>query len=74
MATMWVRPVRRVALSAASLASVPEFAKNTRPSGAPSSASSFSASSIWGSLAKKLEMCPSVESWVVTASTRAGCA
>ena len=30
-ATRWVRPVRRVSLKAASLASVPELVKNTRP-------------------------------------------
>ena len=36
-ATRWVRPVRRVSLKAASLASVPELVKNTRP-GLPSDA------------------------------------
>ncbi len=29
--TTWVRPVRRVSLNAASLASVPELVKNTLP-------------------------------------------
>ena len=72
--TTWVRPVRRVSLNAASLASVPELVKKTLPSAGalPSSPSSFSASSTWGSLVKKLEMCPSVPSWLVTASTSAG--
>ena len=37
-ATRWVRPVRRVSLNAASLASVPELVKKTRPVGAPTSA------------------------------------
>ena len=32
-ATRWVRPVRRVSLKAASLASVPELVKKTRPVG-----------------------------------------
>ena len=36
-ATTWVRPVRRVSLKAASLASAPELVKNTLPAGAPSS-------------------------------------
>ena len=31
VATTWVRPVRRVSLNAASLASAPELAKNTLP-------------------------------------------
>ena len=31
-ATTWVRPVRRVSLNAASLASVPELVKKTLPS------------------------------------------
>ena len=75
-ATTWVRPVRRVSLNAASLASVPELARNTRPGPAAppgsASASSFSARRTWGSLAKKFEMWPSVESWSVTAATSAG--
>ena len=65
-ATRWVRPVRRVSLNAASTASVPELVKNTRP-GASSRSRSRSASAICGSLVKKLEMWPSVPSWVVTA-------
>ena len=70
--TRWVRPVRRVSLNPASTASAPEFVKKTFPSPAPTSSRSFSASSICGSLAKKLEMWPSVESCSVTAATRAG--
>ena len=70
-ATMVVRPVRRVALKAASFASVPELVKNTLPS-APISSSSFSASSICGVDVKKFETCPRVVSCVVTASTIAG--
>ncbi len=53
--TMRVRPVRRVALNAASLASVPELVKKTRPSW-PTRSSSFSASSTCGLEVKKLEM------------------
>ena len=70
-ATMWVRPVRRVSLNAASLASVPELEKKTRPSvdldgaGPSSRSSSFSASSTWGRLVKKFEMWPSVRELVV---------
>ena len=60
-ATRWVRPVRRVSLKAASLASVPELVKNTRPPVARStSASSRSASSTWGALVKKFETWPRV--------------
>jgi hypothetical protein len=70
-ATRCVRPVRRVSLKAASLASVPELVKNTRPS-APTSDSSRSASSTWGALVKKFETWPSVVSCSVTAATRAG--
>ncbi len=73
IATRWVRPVRRVSLSAASLASVPELAKKTLPS-APRSDRSRSASATCGSVAKKLDTCPSVESCSVTADTSAGCA
>jgi hypothetical protein len=69
--TTWVRPVRRLSLNAASLASVPEFAKKTRPS-TPSSDSSRSASVTCGSVAKKFDTCPSVDSCSVTAATRAG--
>ena len=70
-ATRRVRPVRRVSLRAASLASAPELAKKTLPSD-PSSPSSRSARATCGSVAKKLETWPSVRSWVVTASTSAG--
>ena len=73
VATMWVRPVRRVSLNAASLASAPEFVKNTLP-GAPTRSSSRSASAICGAVAKKLETCPSVPSCWLTAATSAGCA
>ena len=72
VATRWVRPVRRVSLIAASLASAPELAKNTLPGPESSRASSRSASSTCGRVAKKLETWPSVDSWVVTASTSAG--
>ena len=61
-ATTWVRPVRRVSLNAASLASAPELVKKTLP-GPPASergASSRSASAICGSVAKKLETWPRV--------------
>ena len=63
---MWVRPVRRVSLNAASLASVPELVKKTLPSPGclPRRSSSFSASSTCGALVKKLEMCPRVPSWL----------
>ena len=59
-ATMWVRPVRRVSLNAASLASVPELEKNTRPLRRRAASSSRSASSTCGSLAKKFETWPRV--------------
>ncbi len=70
-ATRRVRPVRRVSLSAASLASAPELAKKTLPV-AGTRASSRSASSTCGWEVKKLETWPRVDSWAVTASTRAG--
>ena len=70
-ATRCVRPVRRVSLKAASLASVPELVKNTRPSAATSE-SSRSASSTWGALVKKFETWPRVASCSVTAATSAG--
>ena len=62
MATRWVRPVRRVSLNAASLASAPELVKNTLPppSGSPSRDSSRSASVTCGSVAKKFETWPRV--------------
>ena len=71
-ATRWVRPVRRVSLNAASLASVPELVKKTRPSRAPTSDRSRSASSTCGALVKKFETWPRVVSCSVTAATRAG--
>ena len=51
MATMRVRPVRRVSLKAASLASVPELVKNTLATGSPVSFASRSARRICCSLA-----------------------
>ena len=67
------RPVRRAILNAASLASVPEFAKKTRePSGARASPSSRSASAIWGGEPKKLETWPRVPSWAEIAAVRVG--
>ena len=61
MATTWVRPVRRVSLKAASLASAPELVKNTLPPPAAGpAASSRSASATCGSVAKKFETWPSV--------------
>ena len=60
-ATTWVRPVRRVSLNAASLASAPELAKNTLPAPARRAGrSSRSASATCGSVAKKFETWPSV--------------
>ena len=56
--------MRRVSLSAASLASAPELVKKTLPPvGRPIRASSRSASATWGSVAKKLETWPRVRSW-----------
>ena len=70
-----VRPVRRVSLNAASLASVPELVKNTaEPGGAPASASSRSASATCGGVAKKFETWPRVASCAVTAATQRGVA
>src|SRR5690625_6221698 len=72
-ARMRGRPVRRAILKAASLASLPELAKKTPdPSGASASRSSFSASSIWGAVAKKLETCPRVSACFVSADRIAG--
>ena len=68
IATMRVRPVRRVSLNAASLASVPELVKNTRLRSAPVTAASRSASRIWPSDAKKFDTCPSRPSWAATAA------
>ncbi len=68
--TRCVRPVRRVALNAASFASVPELVRKTRaPSGEPvSSSASLHAKATWGFEAKKLLMCPKVPSWAVIAA------
>ena len=65
------RPVRRTILKAASFASAPELAKKTRPS-RPVRASSRSASRSDGSLATRLDVWPSVATWVDTAWTTAG--
>ena len=72
-ATTWVRPVRRVSLNAASLASVPELVKNTFAGPAPDQRrrASRRARPAAG-LVKKLEMWPRVCSCSVTAATRAG--
>ena len=68
-----VRPVRRVSLTAASIASVPLLAKNTAdPLGAPAMRSRVSASSTCGSVVKKLDTWMSWAACLVTASTRAG--
>lgn len=71
VATMWVRPVSRPILKAASLASAPELQKNTRPS-RPKRWRSRSARATVGSAMKKLEMCPRDAICVLTASTIAG--
>ena len=63
---------RRTTLTAASLASVPELARNTLPSGAPSRPSSRSASSTCGSCRNRLEACASRLTWRLTASVSAG--
>ena len=62
VATMWVRPVRRVILKAASLASVPELVKNTR---VPCRASAqreqpLGQRDLRLGVAKKFDTCPSV--------------
>ena len=67
------RPVSRLILNAASLASAPELQKNTRP-GRPASSSSRSASSTPGSCIARLETCPRVCACFVIASTTLGCA
>ena len=63
-ATRWVRPVRRVSLSAASLASAPELVKKTLPAPAPSSVEQPLGQLDLGPVAKKFETWPSVCSWV----------
>ena len=72
-AMILVRPVSRVILKAASLASVPELVKNTRP--VPPSeamATSRSASATWAGVAKKFETCPSVAICPVMADSTVG--
>ncbi len=71
VATMWVRPVSRPILKAASLASAPELQKKTLPS-RPKRRSSRSARATVGSAMKKLEMWPREPIWRLTASTIAG--
>ncbi len=79
---IFVRPVRRVSLNAASLASVPELVKNTRAwiDGSPSGAAGQdelgqpSASATWAGVVKKLETWPNVEIWPVIAASTVGCA
>ncbi len=71
VATMWVRPVSRPILKAASLASAPELQKKTLPS-RPKSCSSRSARATVGSAMKKLEMWPRDAICLPTASTIAG--
>lgn len=71
VATMWVRPVSRPILNAASLASAPELQKKTLPS-RPKSWSSRSARATVGSAMKKLEMWPREATCLLTASTIAG--
>ena len=67
------RPVSRLILNAASLASAPELQKKTRP-GRPARSSSRSASATPGSCIARLETCPSFCAWAVIASTTFGCA
>ncbi len=71
VATTPVLPVSRPILNAASLASAPELAKNTRP-GRPKSWSSRSASATGGSAMKRLETWPRLATCRETASTTAG--
>ena len=72
IATRRVRPVRRLTLNAASLASAPELARKTLPP--PAASERRSASRICGSEAKKFERCPRALSCLATAFTTAGCA
>ena len=62
---------RRTSFSAASLASVPELARNTLPS-LPSNASSRSARVTSGSCRNRLEVCAIACTWRVTAAVSAG--
>ena len=59
-ATIRVRPVIRVILNAASLASVPELVKKTLGSTPPVIAPSRPASATWAGVAKKLDTWPRV--------------
>ena len=71
----FVRPVRRVTLKAASLASVPEFVKNTWvATSAPAAARrpSRSPSSTCQGVAKKFDVCIRVAAWSASAATSAG--
>ena len=76
MAISLRRPVSRVSLNPASLASVPELVKNTRArspgSLATAIAASRSASATWVGVAKKFETWPSVESWEEMAPSTCG--
>src|SRR5699024_9535661 len=66
-------PARRAILNAASLASVPEFEKNTAdPSGRSRISCSFSARPIWAGEVKKFEMWPSVLACSAIAAVQAG--
>ena len=70
-----VRPVARVILNAASLASVPELVKKTRASpGAATIAVRRSASATCAGVAKKFDTCPKVAIWPVMAASTVGCA
>ena len=75
--TTRVRPVRRVSLKAASLASAPELQKNTRPPRSPDGSSrltSRSASAMAGSVMARLLVWPIVDACAVMAATTSGCA
>ena len=74
-ATIPARPVRRASLKQPSIASVPEFARNTAdPAGASRSSSSRSARATCGVVVNRFETWPSVANWAVMAETRNGCA
>ncbi len=71
-----LRPVSRVILKPASLASVPELVKNTRAGVwgwlATVIAANRSARAIWVGVAKKFDTCPRVESWAEIAPSTCG--
>ena len=71
-AMILVRPVIRVILNAASLASVPELVKKTRASAPPVIAVSRPASATWAGVAKKLETWPRVAICPVMADSTVG--